>query len=312
MIQEIAPLKFDNQYRAAVPRKSDTVLMFKGTGRRDDMICVAAEGPEESGILRFPTVAEAGDEELTYLFSIDDMQYFLKGFKYAAALSMTCGRTEVSSGPDSNTADAPAYGEDSMVPPEGYSFEPIRVLRRSGPVHLSFAGMTGYHLFTWYRNAQFCGRCGHITTHDDKLRMKRCSKCGNMIFPIIAPAVIIGLRNGDSLMMSRYAGREYKGRALLAGFCEIGETPEETVAREVMEEVGLKAVNVTYFGSQPWGFDSNLLLGYFADLEGDASVKLDTEELASAGFVKREDIEYEPNLYSLTATMIEAFRTGKA
>ena len=83
------------------------------------------------------------------------------------------------------------------------------------------------------------------------------------------------------------------------------------MVREVMEEVGLKATNVTYFGSQPWGLDSNLLLGYFADVEGDINIRLDEEELECAGFVKREDIEPDDNLMSLTATMIEEFRMGR-
>ncbi len=73
-----------------------------------------------------------------------------------------------------------------------------------------------------------------------KERMKRCPHCGNLIFSKIAPAVIIGLIHEDSILISTYAGRPYKGRALLAGFCEIGETPEQTVVREVQEEVGLR------------------------------------------------------------------------
>lgn len=64
--------------------------------------------------------------------------------------------------------------------------------------------------------------------------------------------------------MTKYAGREYKRYALIAGFTEIGETAEETVHREVMEEVGLKVKNIRYYKSQPWGFDSNLLMGFSA------------------------------------------------
>ena len=91
---------------------------------------------------------------------------------------------------------------------------------------------------------------------------------------------------------------------------KVSETPEETVVREVMEEVGLKVKNITYYGSQPWGFDSNLLLGYFADVDGDDIIQLDEQELASAAFVDRENISPESNLISLTATMIEEFRLG--
>ena len=111
-------------------------------------------------------------------------------------------------------------------------------------------------------------------------------------------------------MISTYADRPYKGRALLAGFCEIGETPEQTVVREVQEEVGLRVKNIRYFDSQPWGFDSNLLLGYYCEVDGDISITMDETELATARFVKRDKIEEDKNLLSLTATMIDRFREG--
>ena len=69
--------------------------------------------------------------------------------------------------------------------------------------------------------------------------MLRCSACGNMVFPTIAPAVIVGVIDGDKILMTKYAGREYTGWALIAGFCEIGETVEDTVRREVLEEAGI-------------------------------------------------------------------------
>ena len=69
--------------------------------------------------------------------------------------------------------------------------------------------------------------------------------------------------------MSKYADRDYKKYALLAGFTEIGETIEETVKREVMEEVGLKVKNIRFYKSQPWSFTDTLSMGFFADLDGD-------------------------------------------
>ena len=90
--------------------------------------------------------------------------------------------------------------------------------------------------------------------HDKKERMMRCEYCGQMEFPKICPAVIIGVTDGNRLLMSKYAGRDYKKYALIAGFAEIGETIEETVQREVMEEVGLKVKNLRYYKSQPWSF----------------------------------------------------------
>lgn len=283
MIQDIGQRKFDNTFRNVKPERDDRVMIFSGSARNNDKVLMRTD---ESGAIDFPRAGECEYEvECTYLFSIDDERFFLIRQEQEAVASKLIEK--------------------------GYTFEGIRALRRSTPQYLCFAGMTAYHLFAWYRDVKFCGRCGKMLVHDDKQRMMKCEACTTMFFPKIAPAVIIGLKKDDSIMISRYAGREHKGRALLAGFCEIGETPEETVAREVYEEVGLKVKNIEYYGSQPWGFDSNLLLGYFCELEGADDITMDTEELAEAGFVQRDDIEYEENMMSLTATMIEAFRTGE-
>ncbi len=88
--------------------------------------------------------------------------------------------------------------------------------------------------------------------------------------------------------------QEYKRYALIAGFTEIGETAEETVMREVQEEVGLKVKNIHYYKSQPWGFDQNLLLGYFCELDGERDIVLDTGELATAEWVHYSDVPEDP------------------
>ena len=111
--------------------------------------------------------------------------------------------------------------------------------------------------------------------------------------------------------MSKYAGRSYKKYALLAGFTEIGETVEETVAREVMEEVGLKVKNIRYYKSQPWAFSDTLLMGFYCYLDGDAEVTLDEEELALAEWFERDEIPVEPSRDSLTNEMIIKFKQGE-
>ena len=139
----------------------------------------------------------------------------------------------------------------------------------------------------------------------------RCPNCGNMIFPKIAPAVIIALTNGDKLMLSQYANLNYKRYGLLAGFVEIGETAEEAVAREVMEEVGLKVKNIRYYKSQPWGISGNLSIGYFCDLDGEDCVHLDRNELALAEWYDRKNLSAEDDGISLTREMIRIFGEGK-
>ena len=231
---------------------------------------------EENGRLSFPAGGETGEEGLQYLFSIDERAFFL-------------GREPVA----------------------GYDFHSMVLLRRCSPQDLCFAGMTAWHLYNWYEGHKFCGKCGQPLHHHDTLRALKCS-CGNLVFPVIAPAVIVGVTHGDKILVTRYAGREFKGLALIAGFCEIGERAEDTVRREVMEEAGLKVKNIRYFDSQPWGYASNLLLGFFCELEGSNEIHFDHEELQSAVWISREKLEpVKENILSLTGTMLETFRLGK-
>ena len=141
--------------------------------------------------------------------------------------------------------------------------------------------------------------------------MMQCPCCGNQVFPKIAPAVIVGVTDGDKILMTKYAGREYKRYALIAGFTEIGETAEETVQREVMEEVGLHVKNIRYYKSQPWGFDSNLLMGFYCELSEEGKITLDQEELSTAEWVDYHDIPDDPEGLSLTHEMMLHFRDCK-
>ncbi len=287
MIQDIAPSVFHNAYVSEVtPKESDTVFAF---GERS-VLCRM-----DSDKVSFPSVGElqaAGldAKKCRYLFRIDGRQYFL----YQTYSEEVNARLQAKL--------------DAVEALSGYNYESTRILRKVSPKTECFAAETAYHLYTWYRNTQFCGRCGSRTEHSRTERAKVCPVCGNTIYPRIMPACIIGVTRGDKILVSRYAGREYKGVALLAGFTEFGETAEETVAREVLEEVGLHVHNVRYFASQPWGFDSDLLLGFYCDADPDEEIKLDEEELSRAEFISRDEIGQENADLSLTATMIMNFK----
>ena len=144
-----------------------------------------------------------------------------------------------------------------------------------------------------------------------KERMLRCPACGNMIFPRISPAVITAVTDGDRLLLSKYAGRGYARYALIAGYTEIGETMEQTVQREVMEEVGLKVKNIRYYKSQPWGIDGNVLMGFYCDLDGSDQICLDEQELAMADWFPRGEIPAKDDGFTLTREMIRVFDEGK-
>ena len=133
--------------------------------------------------------------------------------------------------------------------------------------------------------------------------------CGYTAYPRIMPAVIVGVKNGDSILLTKYR-TGFHHNALIAGFTEIGETAEETVAREVMEEAGVRVKNITYYKTQPWGIANDLLIGYYCDLDGDPSITMDKGELKYAAWVKREDIQLQPDDASLTNEMMLMFKNG--
>lgn len=318
MIQDIAPKIMHNQFRDYEPEQmkdEDTAFVFEGRN-------VLCHVDEQAGI-SFPKAGEllaagASREHFRYLFSIDDRPFWLfasfeedadarsvlAGLKAKSCDSGKCVSDEARA--DINPGScASGHAEDVE-----YTVETLRVLRRTKPKEECYAGETAYHLYVWYRDNSFCGRCGEHLEYSHKERAMICPSCGNVVYPKIAPAVIVGILNssGDKIVMTRYAGREYKGHALVAGFCEIGETAEDTVRREVLEEVGLHVRNIRYYKSQPWGFDSNLLFGYYCTADEDEPIHMDDGELAKAVWVSRDEIGEEERNLSLTAEMIMHFK----
>lgn len=292
MIQDIYPKVYHNEYQDTKPEENDFILVF----HKNTALVRFREGK-----LRYPTLKEMGGFpcDYYYLFSIDNYKYFLahpaEGWK----------RNE-----NGEIVSGFSHDEPALIL-EGYRYENVSIFRTADSRHTAFAGITAHHLFGWYQTNQFCGRCGRKMKPDHKERMLFCPGCHNMVYPRISPAVIVGVLNGDKILMSKYAGRSYTNYALIAGFTEIGESAEQTVAREVMEEVGLKVKNIRYYKSQPWAFSGSLLMGFFCDLDGDDQIRLDTSELAEAGWYSRDEISLENDNVSLTREMIMMFKEGK-
>ena len=113
-------------------------------------------------------------------------------------------------------------------------------------------------------------------------------------------------------MLTRYKDRPFKHYALVAGFNEIGESIEETVHREVLEETGLRVKNLRFYKSQPWVFTDTLLFGFFAELDGSDKITVQEDELAEAGWFHRSEIPEDQSRISLTGEMMEQFRKGLA
>ncbi len=286
MIQDILPYHFNNTYdTSAVPDKDDKVIAFD-----DKETKIMLRVDSEKGSFTYPKVADfeasgiAVSDGLTYLFSIDEERFFLA----------------------SQNAD-----DDAASCPEGFSYMSLSDIRAGdfAPKHYVFAAFTAMQLAQWYENTTFCGRCGTKNVNDNKERARFCPKCGNKRYPRINPAVIIGVvdKEGNRIVLTKYR-TGFAHNALVAGFTEIGETLEETVAREVMEEVGLKVKNIRYYKSQPWGVASDILAGFFCDVDGDTTINMDESELKYAEWVKPEDIILQPTDYSLTNEMMGLFK----
>jgi len=196
--------------------------------------------------------------------------------------------------------------------PEGWRYVPSVTYRDAEPRETAFACATGESLQRWYAANRFCGRCGALMTENPAERAMTCPVCHKNVYPRINPAVIVAVLDHGRLLMTKYANRPLIRRyALIAGFAEIGETIEETVHREVMEEVGLKVKNLRYYKSQPWSFSGSLLFGFFCDVDGDDTLTVDHEELSMAQWVERNKIPDQGNNISLTKEMMMLFRAGK-
>ncbi len=291
MIQDIFPSVFYNQYEKKEP-KDDSVLMFiKG----NDVLF-----KKDGETVVYPLYGEydTTDVELRYLFSIDDKSYFLV-FKdlYGAKGAKAC----------------PGYARLLReLGDKGFEFKNRMELRRSSDRMNAFAGAVAFQIGRWYADNRICGRCGHKLVHSEDERMMRCDACGNMIYPKICPAVIVAVIDGDKILVTKYSVG-FSHYALIAGFAESGETIEETVHREVMEEVGLRVKNLRYYKSQPWGFTDTLLMGFFCEPDNDRNIVMDEKELSYANWITRDEARkiIEDDDVSLTYEMMKLFKEGR-
>lgn len=140
----------------------------------------------------------------------------------------------------------------------------------------------------WQQRHRFCGVCGGALAYERGGWQGRCAPCGLEHYPRTDPAVIVAVTDGERLLLGRQAGWPARRYSTLAGFVEPGETLEQTVVREVMEESGVRVRSSRYLGSQPWPFPSSLMLGFIAEAEPDPPQA--NEELEDARWFSREEV----------------------
>jgi len=162
-------------------------------------------------------------------------------------------------------------------------------------------------LLYWDQNTKFCGVCGGpMKMHTDI--SKRCTDCGKEIWPSPATAIIVLIHRGDEVLLVH--ARNFRGNffGLVAGFVETGESLEEAVHREVMEETGLTITNLRYFGSQPWPYPCGLMVGFHADYVS-GEIKLQEEELAAGRWFTKDNLPEIPEKLSIARRILDSWLT---
>jgi NAD+ diphosphatase len=271
MLHEIEPHKLYNEFRKQSPRPTDFLVVYFG-----DKSLLKKNGDS----FEIPKVADfnQGNVPCHYLFSIDDAAYFL------ADLSISKELVESAS--------------------DDYVLCPARTYRYMGDPLLRLGGATAAHIAHWESQNRFCGRCGSETSRSDKERAIVCPKCGNVVYPRISPVVIVAVHNGDKLLMAHNIDNPNPRLFLISGFVEVGESLEQAVYREVLEEAGVHVKNVRYFGSQPWPFPSGLMVGFTADYAG-GTIHVQREELKNVAWFHRDHLPKLPEKLSIARRLID-------
>jgi len=281
MIQDIYPHKLKNTFIPGLEADASSLVIHFN---KDGMILIKSQGKPFPRLSEFKT----SPDTLTYLFSMDEDNFFLAE-------------------------------DETVMMPDGTEYKRVREFRKMDvPKKSVFEAFTAKQLNTWYLNNRYCGRCGELTGRSRIERAIVCEKCGNTIYPRVVPAVIVGLikrgasRDEDEILLTKYNGRsDVPYYALIAGFTEIGETFEQTVAREASEETGLKVKNIRYYKSQPWGVVDDILAGFYCELDGSDQITRDEGELSVAEWVRRENVVLQPDDFSLTNEMMTLFKEGR-
>jgi len=272
MIQDIFPSRLFNEYEERIPKNGDLMVFVRG----NRLLCKIIDK-----VLIMPTFAEADTTEYKYLARVDETSFYESSNDAAIALLLA----------------------------DNYDFHPITDLRGCSPRWLCFGSLTAFSYASWYEKNKFCGRCGAKMIHSETERAMKCPKCNNLVYPKICPVVIVGVIKGEKILLTKYKNKmDLKRYALIAGFAEIGETIEQTVAREVMEETGIRVKNLKFYKSQPWAFSDSLLMGFYCEEDGDDEARPDGVELGFASYMAREEVPALQDDVSLTSEMMGRFR----
>ena len=227
---------------------------------------------------------------------------FMSGLE---ALGLSTIRTQYLGTLDGHACYSAEVSLDAVAP-EGTSFVELRSAYGLIDEDMFLLAGRALQIVAWDQTTQYCGRCSRRTELLQGERAKKCPACGFLSYPRLSPAVITAVIRGDKILLARRAGGGRNMYSVIAGFVEPGETLEECLKREVMEEVGIRVKNVRYFSSQPWPFPNSLMIGFIAEYE-DGAISVDGMEVSAAGWYDASNLPEIPPKMTIARDLIDWF-----
>ena len=191
--------------------------------------------------------------------------------------------------------------------PQGYEYRDLRSIFGQVEDDIFLLAGRAFQIVDWDRNHLYCGRCGTATGTKQDERAKACPKCGLICYPKLSPAVIVAVVREGRLLLAHAKHFRPDFYSVIAGFVEPGETFEECVKREVMEEVGIRVGSIKYFGSQPWPFPNSLMVAFTAEYEG-GEIQVDGVEITDAGWYREDEFPETPTKMSIAGRLVDWYR----
>lgn len=276
MIQDIHPHVFSNNFGIA-PETSDNDYIFY---YKDNTLLLKCESDDYCIPQRTDFQSLEKNYNCTFLFTLDAHNCFLAW-------------------------DCPCE------PSSQFAYQEISFFRTFSKKEVAWVSIVGHQLYTWYAQNRYCGKCGSKTDLKADERAITCTNCGNTVYPKISPAIIVAIVNGDNILLANNNNFRPNWYSLVAGYADIGESLEETVKREVKEEVGLDVTNIRYYKSQPWPFSGSMMIGFFAYADEAQTIQVDNKEISHAAWYKRDNLPNHPTNLSIAGEMIDLFENNQ-
>ena len=276
MIQDIFPHRFSNHYLAnGSIGETDYIFHYQ-----ENTLLLKANG-EEFEIPQKKDFSEFSVEmKFVFLFSLNEVPCFL-------------------------------VWDDLKADESQFVYKDISFFRTTHQKEIAWVTLVGLHLRNWYIQNKFCGKCGSMTQHKPDERAMVCPSCSTVFYPKISPAIIVAIISNDKILLARNANFVGNWYSLIAGFVDVGETLEETLIREVKEEVGLDVRNIRYYKSQPWALSGSMMIGYVAEADENQPICIDGIEITDAAWFSRGNLPGHPSNISIAGEMIEKFERGE-